>query len=1007
MNLSARGVLQSARSIRTQGSRILQRLSFLLSAFLMAGVAHGEVARSGAAPQPISFERNQGQVDKRVKFVARAGSYQLFLTDRGAVMALDGQRHASLALRLLQANRAPNITALDQQRGVSNYLIGADPSKWVTDVNHYGKIRYERVYPGVDVVYYGKERQLEHDFIVAPGADYRKIRFDFEGARSLRLESNGDLAIQTSEGEVRQLRPSLYQEISGERKLVAGGYRIEGREVSFYVGAYDRSRPLIIDPIFNYFATYLGGSGINKPTSLAVDAQGNAYTTGSTTSLDFPTGNPAQPANGGMTDVFITKMDGTSGAILYSTYLGGNNDESANQIKVDASGNAYIIGTTFSTDFPATKGALQTTLKGPQNAFAAKLNPAGNALVYATYLGGSGGEIGRGIDLDSLGDAYVVGVTYSRDFPVHGTAFGFTPNPGIADGFLTEINPTGTASIYSGYMGGTGFDELESVAVNSLGEANVVGFTNSTDLPTTFEGSRWPRLTGVINGFMAKVSPGANGNVSIEYISYYGGSNVDIASSIIVDPSDDVTVYISGLTTSSNFPTANNQTIDFGANQAIPYVAKFALPGLVFVASRPGPTPASLAARAASLDDYTWFVPAPDDCKGSDWGPLLKSIQDDLNFLNKFNIIVNDLGNIVVDLFPNVVGVTKDTIILIKDASCNCNKSSNSNKSLPVTRSSNPQVLKAVAASPTPLFGVDAASGLPVTVPQPPTGAPTGFTSPYGLAVGPSGNIYVAMQTDDTTLPVSALGTKPGTGALNGYIVELSTTPPAPNLAAVVNGASFTPNAPVAPGSLISLFGTFDGSTTAEAGSTPLPVSLGATSVTINNLPTPLYYVNNSQINAQLPWETAPGPATAVVTSGGAVSSSVQFTVAAATPGIFTFGNNRAVAQNQDYSTNDTGSPAAVGSVITVYMTGGGAVSPPIPTGDATPLSPLSRVAVPFSATIGGQSADVEFLGMAPGLVGVVQADVKVPSLNPGDYPLIITVGGVQSNAPIVTVSTK
>jgi uncharacterized protein (TIGR03437 family) len=728
-----------------------------------------------------------------------------------------------------------------------------------------------------------------------------------------------------------------------------------------------------------------------------VDAEGNAYVTGATSSLDFPNVSSAQARNAGMTDVFITKLDGVKGTGIYSTYLGGTNQDSANQIKVDASGSAFIVGTTSSTDFPVTKGAFQTTMRGPGTAFVAKLNPAGNALVYATYLGGTSGEIGRGIDVDPQGDAYVVGVTYSNNFPTNNSFFRLAT--GAGDGFLTEINPAGTALLYSGYIGGSGFDCLTSVAVNSLGEANVVGFTDSTDLPTTEAGSRWPLLTGGLDTFMAKVSPNANGGVSIEYISYYGGSGDDIATSIAVDPNDDVTVYISGLTASTDLPSPDDQPVIVPPGGAVAFAARFQLPGLVFVAGKP------VFGRENQADVFSWVLHPPDDCSGGDWGPLLKNLNQNLKDYQKLNTVLGDAGSVVADIFAPIIATIKDIIILLKDASDFCSTSPTTSKASPEGGSVEPRIVRTQAASPTPLYAVNAVSGTPVDIPQLPAGNPESYTSVRGLAVSPSGNLYLAVQTNDPTLPVSSVGSKAGTGALTGYVIELSTIPPVPTVSSVANGASFAGGAPGAPGSLVTIFGDFGGSSTAQATSLPLPVTLGETSATINGVSVPLYFVNNGQINAQVPWETAVGPANAVVTSSGVASTPVQFTVAAATPGIFTFGANRAVAQNQDLSVNDTGNPAAVGSIITVYLTGGGVVDNAIATGAAAPNSPLSRVTAPFSATIGGQTAVVAFLGMTPGLVGVVQADIKVPSLSPGDYPLVITIGGVKSNAPLVTIS--
>ena len=268
----------------------MNRLTLLLPIFLTAGLA--------CLAQPVSFERNQGQTDPSVQYLARTANYRLFLTDRTSVLALngkDGKQPSNLTVRLIGSNAAPRTTALEEQRGVSNYLTGADPDHWVTGVKRYAKVRYAQVYPGIDLVYYGKEQQLEHDFIVAPGADYRNIRVRFEGPGTLQLATNGDLVMKTPSGELRQLRPEIYQEIDGARTLIAGGYRVSGRNVSFRVDAYDTTLPLVIDPVL--FSTYLGGNGSDQPTSTAVDSQGGVYVTGTTTSTNFPTKGPIQSSN--------------------------------------------------------------------------------------------------------------------------------------------------------------------------------------------------------------------------------------------------------------------------------------------------------------------------------------------------------------------------------------------------------------------------------------------------------------------------------------------------------------------------------------------------------------------------------------------------------------------------------------------------------------------------------------------------------------------------------------
>ena len=1001
--------------------------------------AHQVEWKSAALHPQFSFEPNQGQAGAAVKFLARGKGCEIFLTTDEA-MLVPRKAGAALGIRLVGANPAPRVTGGDPLPGVSNYFIGADSGKWTTNVAHYAKVRYEQIYPGIDLLYYGSEKQgqLEHDFIVGPGADPGRIRMRFEGARNLRLDSNGDLLLSTPAGQVRQAKPVLYQEDAGERKQIAGRYLVrQGKEVSFEVGPYDRGKPLVIDPVtfYTYFSTYLGGSGDDQPSSITVDAQGNAYVAGTTTSVDFPTNGAKQTASAGKTDVFITKLDGATGTIVYSTYLGGSDDDSGKQIEIDRSGNAYVTGTTYSTNFPVTQGAFQTKFGGQSDAFVVKLNAAGNALVYSTYLGGSDAEGASGLDVDPQGNAYVAGATYSRDFPVTQISFGNT-RLGSLDGFLTKLNPTGTALVYSGYLGGRGADAVTAIALNSLSEVYVVGWTTSPNLPTSPGASRWPQLAGAIDGFMTKIS--VKGDL-IEYISYYGGLKDDILTSVTVDPKDPATIYVSGLTESPDFPTATGKPVNVAAGQALPFDARFRIPFTVLEFLKPDVVPA-----ATDVDDYDWSIFLPlgspfiinfGDDPEVDWDKLLKSIQQDLDQMKNIPDIPEltpeqkeSLEELLKEILKQAISDANEVARKLIDfeqlgekignvihsffpafPSPNGNPSGNaSGKPL----SPDPGVQQ-TAPAPQALYLIDPVTGSSGDAPQFPAGAASQITRIMGIAGGPPGSLYVIAQTNDGTLPVSALGLKPAGGPSDAYIIKFSTTappppPPAvtpPAVTGVVNGASFAAGAPVSPGSIVSLFGTLLAGGNASAASTPLPNSLGGTSVSIGGKPAPLFFVSPTQINAQVPWETQPGSASVIVTSNSVPSAALSFTVAAATPAIFTFGTNRAVVQNQDYTLNNTGNPAAVGSYITAYLTGGGPLDNAVSTGAANPLSPLSSVTAPYSATIGGQAANMLFLGLAPGFVGLYQANLQVPQLSSGDYPLVITVGGAKSNAPMITVS--
>src|SRR6266404_5101104 len=569
---------------------------------------------------PLSFAANQGQTDGRVKFLSRTGAYTLFLTGDEAVLAFSGKRakdpapkgasgfggatvslkryrdtnpnpdtnpnldtnpnpatHQSmtgavLRMKLRNANYAARITGVDELAGTSNYFIGNDRAKWRTSVPTYAKVRYEGIYSGIDLVYYGNQRQLEYDFIVAPGADPRRIAFDVSGAKRIRRDAQGDLVLKmkTGEGEIRWHKPVVYQEKDGARQLVAARYAItDTNRVGFEVAKYDASRPLYIDPLI--YSTYLGGSNADYGLGIAVDSAGNAYVTGYTTSTDFPItpGAFQTVCNGGSGcsqygDAFVAKINAAGSALVYSTYLGGNSYDTSSRVAVDSSGNAYVTGQTSSTDFPTTPGAFQTIFGGRSDAFVTKFNPSGSALVYSTYLGGSLWDEGSGIAVESAGNAYVTGATGSADFP--------TINPlqptfggGYDDAFVSKLNFTGSQLVYSPYLGGSGQDGGASIAVDGAHNAYITGGTSSTNFPVTpgaFQTACPLNCRYSTHAFVTKVN--ATGS-ALSYSTYLSGNFAEGGSGIAVDSAGNS--YVTGDTESSNFPTnhafqATNAGID-------------------------------------------------------------------------------------------------------------------------------------------------------------------------------------------------------------------------------------------------------------------------------------------------------------------------------------------------------------------------------------------------------------------------------------------------------------
>jgi Beta-propeller repeat len=502
---------------------------------------------------PLVFESNQGQADPSVKFLARVKGGTLFLTDREAVLAPRGA--APVRMRLVGAGKPQAIHGLEPTGGISNYFIGNDPAKWRTNIPHYGRVEYKSVYAGVDVVYYGNPQTLEYDLVVAPGADARAIQVEYEGVKSLRVDGEGDLVLQTASGELRQKRPRAYQETAAGRVDVEVGYRLKaGRRIGFELARYDARRRLVIDPVVLY-STYLGGNGDDPGNAIAVDASGNAYVTGSTTSTNFPTTLPLQGSYGGSTDVFVTKINALGSGRFYSTYLGGNADDEGLGIAVDNAGNAYVTGFTSSTNFPIANPFQASHGGGTYDVFVTKINSAGSAPVYSTYLGGSGDDFGFGIAADSSGNAYVTGHTASTNFPTTNPIQ--ASNGGITDAFVTKINSNGSGRFYSTYLGGTGDDRGRSIAVDSTGNAYVTGWTSSADFPTTspMQGA----FGGGTDAFVTKINSNGSGRF---YSTYLGGSGSEIGFGIAVDGSGNA--YVAGRTDSSNFPTTNPLQISNG-----------------------------------------------------------------------------------------------------------------------------------------------------------------------------------------------------------------------------------------------------------------------------------------------------------------------------------------------------------------------------------------------------------------------------------------------------------
>ena len=470
---------------------------------------------------PLGFEANRGQADSDVQFVSRGAGYTLFLMSTEAVLALHKGPHdarrgtALLRMKLAGGNPVARVSQDEELPGKSNYIIGNDRRNWHTQVPRYGRVKYHDVYPGVDLVYYGNQRQLEYDFVVAPGADPDVIALGFEGAQEVHVDGDGNLVLDTGDGDVRLQRPVIYQEIDGRRHAVSGGYKkIASNRVAFQVGPYDAGRPLVVDPILAY-STYLGGANEDFALGIAVDGYGGTYVTGYTTSIDFPVSGALQPAcatNGSngypdCVDVFITKLSPFGSSVQYSTYFGGTSTDVGSGIAVDAATQAYVTGWTDSRDFPTVNAVEPTFGENPSattRAFVAKLSSDGASLVYSTYLGADEPSIvANAIAVDSEGAPYVTGAAgppYSR----------------MGNAFVTKLTPDGSTIAYSVRLGGPAVGY--GIAVDAQGYASVTGETESSDFPRV-------NAPGPASGrgFAAKVVPDGS---SLVYSTYLWGERI-------------------------------------------------------------------------------------------------------------------------------------------------------------------------------------------------------------------------------------------------------------------------------------------------------------------------------------------------------------------------------------------------------------------------------------------------------------------------------------------------
>jgi uncharacterized protein (TIGR03437 family) len=975
---------------------------------------------------PLSFEPNQGQLTSTVQFLSRGSGYALFLTPGKVVLNLERQQPApaaatghtpaaasvdTLGMSLIGANPKANAVGLAPQPGVVNYFIGNDPKNWRSGIPTYGKVSYPQIYPGVDLVFYGNQRQLEYDFAVAPGADPSRIAWRIDGARA-SVDAEGNLALRGTNGPASFKKPVLYQ-LDGDKKTsVEGWFAVAGNQVRFRLGRYDHSRALIIDPVLSY-ASYLAGSStdhigwtlgpgisaVGTSQGLAVDSAGSVYVAGDTYSIDFPTKNPYQgapPAKGPAgspvapgqwPSAFVTKFSQDGSSLVYSTYLGGNGYDYIYAIAVDSSGEAYVTGQTNSPNFPITAGAYQTICDtvpyntGQQptsgcnssniSAFVTKLNATGTGIVYSTFLGGYAYAYATAIAVDSAGRAYIAGneeescnpsYTYQGCFPTtNGAVIGGNRTVGGSPqyAFVAAFDQTGAQLLYSTIFGDLntsgGGTYGTAVAVDSKDYFYLAGETTAGKLPTTtgaYQTSGAPldstgTYVGAWRGFVAKFNP----------VTSAGGASLAYCT-YLGGHTQSLGDYISGI------------AIDSASNA---YIAGYTNSPDFPVTAGAYSTVCGPNGQTCAAAHVTKLNPTGTGIVWSTFVGDSKSDGSDALFFTG-PIQLDGNGNVY------IMGQPNSGFPLVN----------------PVQTAGNGGDLQVLVAKIDPtganlLFSTYIGSG--------------GLDSanPAGLAVDAAGDIYLAGNTSGPHL-ITTPGAFQTTVSNNpccyhGFVAKITPGGPAFTAASVVNAATSQAGG-IAPNEYIAIYGTGLGPAT---GATGLATLLGGTSISIGGTAAFLTYASDTQIDALAPFGIAGTQTTIQVEYNGVKSSSVTIPVAGASPGIFTqaYGAGQAWMLNQDATINSSSNPAARNSYVAFWLTGQGYVNAPPPDG-VQPGPPYPIPVLPVSVSLGGvqlPAANVVFDGLI--YTGEIQINVLIPANAPtgSAVPLVVTIGGASSRA--------
>jgi len=1037
---------------------------------------------------PLWFEPNQGQAHANVQFLARG----VYLGD--ARLAIHGDGPTPIVMDLIGARKHVHAEGLDVQPGITSYFLGNDPQKWRAGVPHYSRVRYRDLYPGIDVIYYhNAEGRLEYDFIVQPGADTSAIRLAYN--QPVHIDSNGDLLV----AGLRQKRPKVYQ--NGTE--IACEYLTSSKnQIRLGLAAYDHSQSLTVDPVLVY-STYLGGPAFETGTGIQVDAKGFIYVSLFERAPSSPTLNPFQQTSGGAYAAFVAKFTPDGQANVYYAYVGGTVDTYAEALAVDPTGNAYVTGQTRAFDFPV-KNAVQPQYGGGFNdSYAVKISPDGRTILYATYLGGNNEDEASAITVNPNGEAYIVGFTYSIDFPVMKA---FQPQKGNgADGFLTHLSADGKSLVSSTFLGGDYGDYIHGLALDAGGFIYLTGGTSSDDFPV--KAALQPNLVSSAGGsataFVAKMTPGAD---SLVYSTFLGGGALGWA--IAVDSTGSPSICgVSG----PGFPTKNAFQAVYGGGQEDIFVARLTADGSAVVfstyvggsdldfqnantlaldtsaniyvtgwtGSSDFPLKQSLQPFIGATSGYKFdafvlkFTPSGSlvystliGGHGDDRGGAITvdpsntvyvtglTYSEDFPLMKPFQKMYGGAGDVfILKLAPDITppspftpapGTAKFTFVVGGSVPAAQTITIPSGGQFSITTNNAPWASASPQAGTTPgtlTISVNPAGLVPAVYSGtiqvvPPSGTP--FILPLTLNVLAPAPVVTSISPSTVALNSGATAfTVTGSGFTSASVVELqgsaqlTTTfidsgtlqfslakdfftasgtysinvvnpqaalsgtlsftvgTPAPAFAAagVVNAASYASGS-VAPGEIVTVFGSNFG-------------TAGNTSVTFDGVTATIVYVTPTQLAATVPYSVSDAQKTTmIIASNGVSSTPVSLNVTDAVPAIFTSdasGTGQAAALNQDNTVNGPTHPAPAGSVVALYGTGGGAL-----TADALPLLKL-----PVTATVGGLPATVYYAGIAPGLVeGAMQVNVQIPDgVTPGPVvPVAITVGNATSNTATLAI---